>query len=217
MKRKQLDHELLDFIRPIYRGEAKKGILMFICFMNILGSMIIWNKNKSMVSLALVLIGVFLAAIGFFILRLEDRWIEKAIYGFCETLFLLILSYFTTYMEYKETGYSIGPYISFTQLIGSSIFLISILILYYRLKHSFKGTDEKKMINSIKLGIGISIGLIILIFVGVFLLYYLKQDMHLVESSKMLYVAMVLNIVAAYYTLKVLCCIKHYSEIKQIH
>lgn len=82
MKKNQLDNELLDFIRPIYRGEAKKGILIFICFMNIMGS----------------------------------------------------------------------------------IFLISILILYYRVKHPFKGMDEKKMINGMRVGLGV------VIFEGVLLI-----------------------------------------------
>ncbi|MDO5518406.1 MAG: hypothetical protein Q4F66_12705 [Clostridium sp.] len=66
-------------------------------------------------------------------------------------------------------------------------------------------------------GLVIGVGMVIVIFGGLILLYYtvFKRNIHLIQSSKMLYVAMGLNALVAYYMLKVICCIKYRTEIKE--
>lgn len=96
--------------------------------------------------------------------------------------------------------------------MGAGIFIIFMLLLGYRLKKPAKGISEDKMNTGIVIGWCI----VIVIIGGLIGLYYtvFKRNINFVESNKMLYMAMCLNALVAYYLLKVICCIRYRVEIE---
>lgn len=216
MNKNNLSYEMLNFVRPIYVGEMGKGMPAFLAFLNLGAAMIILNQEMSIRTLGMGLVGVLLAICGVFIISTANGWVQKAIYGCCESVFLLIVAYFAAYIEYKEAGYPLNEYILYTQLMGGGIFIIFILLLGYRLKKPAKGGSEERMNTGIVIGLVIGWGMVIVIVGGLIWLYYtvFKQNINLIESSKMLYVAMCLNALVAYYLLKSICCIRYRVEIE---
>lgn len=218
MERNKLSYEMSNFIRPIFVGEAKKGMPAGIFFINIVAAIMMLHEQVAGMCIIYAALGVILAIGGLFIINLEGGWIQKAFYGACESVFLLLCAYLATYMDYSEAGYNLGPYMLYTQLIGGGVFITFVLLLLYRLKKPAKGLNEADMERSIKRGLVLGVGIVIVIFGGLILLYctVFKRNIHLVESSKMLYVAMCLNALAAYYILKAVCCIKYRVAINAV-
>lgn len=217
MNKNNLDERMLYFFEPIFKGEDKKSTPASICFMNGAISLIVLSKDMNPFGICYVVVAVILALLSFKIILRSESYMVKAIYGFFETLALLSLSYYASYTEYMAAGYKVKPYFIYTQMIGAAIFVAFLLILLYRLKGTPKEITGEQIEKGIKIGLWICIVMLIVIVVGLIVLYFtvFQEEMHLVKSSKMLYVAMVLNILVAYYALKSFYTIKYRKVIRK--
>lgn len=217
MQMNKLDERIVQFVEPIFTGEVKKGMPTFICFINIAFAAIILEQHMTQSSIMIAVVGAVLAFLSFIVIGGSDSKLAKAIYGFFETLFMLGISYYATYTEYINARLDVQPYFIYTQMVGLGIFVTFLLILLYRLKGPKREITDEQVARGIKVGLWIGIFIIVGIGVGLIVLYYtvFKREIHLVESSKMLYAAMVMNVLMAYYALKSYYAIKYQDIIKK--
>lgn len=180
-----------------------KGMKIFICFLNLGAAGILGIQSALLGGYIFAGIGILLSVLSFIVREGKSSKKICAWYGFCEIIYLLILCYWATYQEYVESGLNLRPYMLYTQLIGWCITIIFIPAFTRRLKldHEDKEITEKSIIYGY---IG-ALALIVIVFGGLIILYYtvFNKSINLVESSKMLFCAFGIQIVVAYYGIKV--------------
>ena len=146
-------------------------------------------------------IGVLLSILSFVVLKCNYK--ARAWFGLAENIFGTALCYGAAYQKYVESGLNLRPYVVYSQLVGVCIIGLAIFGFVRTFKIGFEHPEITE--KSIIWGYIAGLSLIVIIFGGLAILYFtiFDESISLVESSKMLYCALGMNVGIAYSLVKV--------------